>query len=49
LFTALLGFNIMSRFQTQEDILKLNGEVDEFVDIPSGTESKDGEETDDER
>jgi len=33
-FTALLGFNIMSRFQTQEDILKqIDEEDDEFVDI----------------
>jgi hypothetical protein len=47
---TLLGFNIMSRFQTQEDILKLiDEEDDEFVDIPSGAESEDDEEVDDER
>ena len=49
-FTALLGFNIMSHFQTQEDILKQTDEEDdEFVDIPSGAESEDDEEVDDER
>ena len=40
----------MSRFQTQEDILKLiDEEDDEFVDIPSGAESEDDDEVDDER
>ena len=40
----------MSRFQTQEDILKLiDEEDDEFVDIPSGAESEDDEESGDER
>ena len=40
----------MSRFQTQEDILKqIDEEDDEFVDIPSGAESEDDEEVDDER
>ena len=49
-FTALLEFNIMSRFLTQEDILKqIDEEDDEFVDIPSGAESEDDEEVDDER
>jgi hypothetical protein len=49
-FTALLGFNIMSHFLTQEDILKqIEEENDEFVDIPSGAESEDDEEIDDER
>jgi len=38
----------MSRFQTQ-DILKQSDEEDEFVDIPSGAESEDDEEVDDER
>jgi len=40
----------MSRFQTQEDILKLTDEEDdEFVDISSGAESEDDEEVGDER
>jgi hypothetical protein len=39
----------MSHFQTQEDILKLIDEDDEFMDIPSGAESEDNEEVDDER
>jgi hypothetical protein len=44
-FTALLGFNIMGRFLTQEDILKqIDEENYEFVDITSGAESEDDEE-----
>src|SRR5215510_12535144 len=39
----------MSCFHTQEDILKLVDEEDEFVDIPSGAESEDDEEVGDER
>jgi hypothetical protein len=34
----------MSRFQTQKDILKQTDEDDEFVDIPSGAESEDDNE-----